>query len=186
VSIELLLTESILDFDAHQIDVALRAARTLQDSALVAHKLEEVEGRLFASPSYLAKHGAPRKPEDLTRHRLLLTGTTRGTATIHLRKKGEEKALRMQLRASISASDFSFNREAAVAGAGIAVLPTLVVKRDVDEGALVSVLKEYALFDAGIYLVHPRARFPSPKVQVFRDFMIEAFAARSRRGRGRG
>jgi DNA-binding transcriptional LysR family regulator len=180
VSVELLLTEAFLDFDAQQIDVALRAASVLQDSSLIAHKLENVEGRLFASPAYLKKHGAPRRPEDLTRHRLLLFRATRGSATLTLRKKGDDKATRLRVRAAISASDFAFGREAAIAGGGIAVVPTLVVKRDVDEGKLVPVLKDYVLLEAGIYLVHPGTRFPSPKVRAFRDYMIEAFAARGR------
>jgi DNA-binding transcriptional LysR family regulator len=185
VSIELLLTEALLDFDAHQIDVALRAAFALEDSSLIAHKLDDVEARLFASPGYIDQHGLPRRPDDLERHRLMLFRATRGVATLTLRR-GEEKPLRMRLRAAISASDFSFSRETALAGGGIAVLPTLLVRRDLEEGTLVPVLPEYVLFQAGIYLVHPAARFPSSKVRAFRDFVVEAFAGRRRARAGGG
>ena len=183
VSIELLLTEDFLDFDAHQIDVALRATSTLQDSSLVAHRLENVEARLFAAPAYLEKNGAPKRPEDLSKHRLMLFRATRGNAILTLRKRGDEKRVRLRLHAAISSSDFSFNREATLAGGGIAVLPTLVVRRDVEEGRLVPVLKDYVAFEAAIYLVHPASRFPSPKVRAFREYVLEAFAVPARRGR---
>jgi DNA-binding transcriptional LysR family regulator len=183
ISIELLLTDAFLDFDAHQIDVALRATSSLQDSSLIAHKLDDVRGGLYAAPAYLKKHGTPAAAEDLERHRLLHFRAVRGVATLTLRRKGEDKPQRLRVRSVISATDFSFNRETALAGGGIAVLPTVVAKRDVTAGALVRVLPEYILIDAAIFLVHPGARFPPPKVQAFRDFMLAAFSARGRRAR---
>ncbi len=191
VTVELLLTEAFLDFEAHQIDIALRAASTLDDSSLIAHKLDDVEARFFAAPEYLRRHGTPRAPEDLRSHRLMLFRATRGVATVTLRR-GEEKPLRLRLRAAVSASDFSFSRAVAKAGGGIAVLPSLVgdardtpLRRDLEAGALVPVLPEYVLFQASIFLVHPAARFPSSKVRAFRDHVLEAFSARRPRRGGR-
>ncbi len=175
ITLELLLTDAVLDFDAHQIDVALRAASAMRDSALIARKLVDVHGGLFASPSYLQSHGAPRKVSDLTRHRLLSVQATRGEGTWALRKVGA-KPHRLRVRVAIAASDYGFCREAARAGAGIAVLPSLVARQDVKEGTLAPVLPSYVLFEAAAYVVYPATRFLPRKVRVFRDFMIEVFA----------
>ena len=79
------------------------------------------------------------------------------------------------MTANISATDFGFCRETAVAGGGVVVLPSLVAQRDVVAGTLVPVLPEWVVFEAGVYLVYPAARFLPPRVRVFRDFMLGAF-----------
>jgi DNA-binding transcriptional LysR family regulator len=175
ISLELLLTDAMLDFDAHQIDIALRAATSLQDSTLIARKLVDVQGGLFASPGYLAEKGTPMKPSELERHRLLAVHAPRGVATFSMRKVGSRREHRVRMRAAISATDYGFSRSAAVEGAGIAILPTLVAASDVEAGRLVRVFVDYVLFEAATFLVYPTARFLPGKVRVFRDFMMRAF-----------
>ena len=98
-----------------------------------------------------------------------------------LRKRGARPRQAQQVRVCIAASDFGFCREVAVAGGGIAVLPTLVAERDVAAGALVPVLGDYVLFEAAAYLVYPASRYLPPRVRVFRDFMLASFAKRKGR-----
>ena len=174
ISLELLLTDALLDFDAHQVDVALRAAMSLQDSTLIARKLVDVEGGLFASPAYLQGSGGPAKPSALQRHRLLAVQAPRGVATLSLRKRGGKRVQRLRMRVAITATDYGFCRSVALEGAGIAVLPSLVARSDVETGRLVRVLPDYVLFEAATFLVHPATRFLPGKVRAFRDFMIEA------------
>ena len=183
ISVEVILSQALLDFDSNQIDVALRAIRAMPDSSLIAYKLKELDTLLYASPSYLRKHGALKRPEDIALHRLLVLRSTRGHAVVLLKAKSDGEQTRVRVRAAISASDFSFGREAALAGAGIALLPTVVAKRDLDEGRLLPVLKDYTV-DAGaaFYLVHQGTRFLPSKIRVFRDYMLEKFSVRVRRG----
>lgn len=176
ISLELLLTGTLLDFDAHQVDIALRAAGTLQDSSLIARKLVDVEGGLFAAPSYLKREGKPGSVSDLVRHRVLVLQAPRGNATLTVRRRASKRATRLRLRAAITASDYAFCRAMAVAGAGIAVLPTIVARGDVESGTLVPVLPDHVLFEGTTYLVYPSARFVPAKVRAFRDFMLAAFA----------
>jgi DNA-binding transcriptional LysR family regulator len=185
ISVEMILSQAVLDLDSSQIDIALRAIRALPDSSLIAYKLKELDTVLYASPAYLRRHGPPKRPDDLTRHRVLVLRATRGNAVLSLHAKSGAEQARVRVRTAISASDFSFNREAALAGAGIAVLPTIVAKRDLDEGRLAPVLKDYVV-DAGafFYLVHQGTRFLPSKVRVFRDFVLDAFGVGARRSHG--
>jgi DNA-binding transcriptional LysR family regulator len=179
LSIEMLLTETFLDFDAHQIDVALRAASGLRDSSLVAHKLKRLEISLVAAPAYLKQHRPVRTPDDLLEHRLLLTRAARGHATLSLIAKDSGEHVRLRVRSAISASDFSFSREAALARAGIAVVPTVTVERDLEKKRLAPVLVGYAVeSSASLFLVHPGTRLIPPKIAAFRDYMLEAFGVR--------
>lgn len=182
ISLELLLTEALLDFDAHQVDVALRATSSLPDSSLIAHKLQHIEVGLFAAPSYLRKHGAVRRPEDLAGHRLLLAQTARGHATIALSARDGRDRAELRVRAAISASDFSFCREVALAAGGIALVPAINVRGDLDAKRLVPVLKDYAIHGAAsLYLVHPGTRFLPSKIRAFRDYLLDAFGVQGRR-----
>ncbi|MGK3989452.1 LysR family transcriptional regulator [Sorangium sp. So ce136] len=182
ISLEMVLTEALLDFDAHQIDVALRATASLPDSSLIAHRLQHIEVGLFAAPAYLRKHGPVRRPADLEAHRLLLSQTTRGHATIALEARDGRERAEIRVRAAISASDFSFCREVALAGAGIALVPEVNVRSDLDAKRLVPVLKDHAISGgAPLYLVHPGTRFLPPKIRAFRDYLLDAFGVRGRR-----
>jgi len=176
VKVELLLTEQALDFDAHQLDIALRA--TLRDSSLIAHKLMDLGMAFVASPAYLAQHRAPRAPEELEHHRLLLMIAPGGHMTLNLVRQAEEKAsASVRLRPDVLARDGAFLRQVALAGGGIALLPDVLVQQDIAEKRLVRLLPDYrAELNAKLYLLHPAMHFVPPKVRAFRDFMIEALA----------
>lgn len=186
VTVDVVLTEQRLDFDAHQIDVALRATEALEDSSLVAHRLLDLEAALFASPAYLRKHGEPRTPEELCDHRILLATASRGRAPLTLRPRGEGKgdarSVTTRVRAAVTASDFSFGKETALASGGIALLPSAIAERELRQKRLVPVLDGWIAFTASLYLVHPGGRFIPPKVRAFRDHVLDAFGVKGRRG----
>ena len=176
ISIEVVLTEHLLDFDAQQIDIALRVSSGLADSSLIAHKLERVRGGLYASPEYLRRNATLRSPQDLAQHRLLLVRATRGHATVVIRKNSDGERARVRVRAAISASDYAFAREVALAGGGIAILPDLIALQDFKARRLALVLPKYRPeMDAHLYLVHQGTRLLPPKVQAFRAFVLAAF-----------
>ncbi len=184
VTIDLLLTEKRLDLETEQIDVAFRASAALEDSSLVAHKLRDLDGRLFASRAYLREHGAPATPDDLGSHRLLVMGGLRTAKSIPLRRASEQVSTQVHIRAAMSASDAAFVREVAVAGAGIAVLPSEIAARDVEQGRLVPVLDGYVCFTGALHLVHQGTRFLAPKVRAFRDHALAELGRAPRRSRG--
>lgn len=178
VTVEMVLSGEVLDFDAHQIDVALRAG-VLRDSNLIAHKVDVAEARLFAAPAYLERRGTPASPSELAHHRLVLTRVSGTEPTLALRH-GDGAPEEVLVRPSIVALDFMFAKEVALAGGGIAMLPTLIARRELAAGSLVAVLPEHWTFRGSLYLVHHGARFLPPKVRAFRDFVIAACRGRER------
>lgn len=183
ITVEMILTEATLDFDGHQIDVAVRAGAALQDSALVAHRLFDVTARLYASPAYLERHGVPRRPEELDAHRLLLARRVRPAGALTLSRGDEEHRVRLAGRSIVSGSDYSFTREVAIAGGGVALLPDVVAAVSVAAGALSPVLKEWAGFAGTVFAVHHATRLLSPKARAFRDHLLATFAGLAKGGR---
>ncbi len=164
ISLELLLTDRELDFDANQLDVALRVASTLRDSSLVALRLLEVRMGFFASPAYLEREGHPRHLEALTKHRVLM-----------LRREIGPNAVR--LTPSVVAQDGAFLRSLALEGAGIAIVPQALVELDLEQERLVRLLpgheEPHGYF---LYLLYPATPLVSARVRAFRDFMARELA----------
>lgn len=172
ITVEMLLTPQVLDFELNQVDVALRAAPSLSDSNLVAQKIGSLSSALFASPEYVKTHPRVRTPSDLAKHKLLIARASRGRAELTL-KHVDGKKVTVSAHAAISAADYSFTREAALGNAGIALLPTIVSQRDLERGTLVPVLKDFVLdVESFLYFVHAGTRFVPPKVTAFRDFLF--------------
>jgi DNA-binding transcriptional LysR family regulator len=180
VRVEATLTQAALDFDAHQLDIAIRATAALRDSSLVAHKLLELEMGFYAAPAYLAQRKPPRKPADLAEHRVLAMRFRPGDIAMEV-QPGDDASARekISLKGVLMANDNDFVREACLAGAGIAALPTVLAMHDVAEGSLVRVLERYRVVDVGaLYLMHSSSPFMAPKVRAFRDYLMTAMKKR--------
>jgi DNA-binding transcriptional LysR family regulator len=164
-------------------DVALRATADLADSSLVARKLGNLEQRLYASPRYLEKRGVPATWNDLADHECVVFRAKELTRTWTLRSAAGDATV--QVRGRIGGDDFTFVRAMVVAGAGIGLLPHINCAADEASGRIVRVLPEYHAPGASLYVVYPSTRNVPARVTVFRDLVVEAFAARtapSRRG----
>ncbi|HEY3236223.1 MAG TPA: LysR family transcriptional regulator [Polyangiaceae bacterium] len=182
VAVEMVMAQKVLDLDAEHIDVALRMALRLADSTLIAHKLLELEAILIASPEYFKEHPAPERAEDLTGHRMIVLGTTRSQRLVPLhRSEATGELSKLRVRPAIASSDMNFVKEAALAGGGIAFIPSVVVQSELRSGRLMQVLSHLVLTGSALYFLHHGGRFLPPKVHAFRDFMLEAFGAPGRR-----
>ncbi|RYZ39343.1 MAG: LysR family transcriptional regulator [Myxococcaceae bacterium] len=169
VRIDCRLTNRQVDMVAEGFDVALRASGgKLADSSLRMRKLGTLDLQLFASPSYLARRGVPRAPEDLAQHDLIVYRGLKHLAELGLTEKN----------AHVLADDMVFLREAAKAGAGIAPLPSFLALADLTAGQLVRVLPRYSQLSTTLTLLHPRAQHVPRKVSAFRDFLIDYLQAR--------
>jgi DNA-binding transcriptional LysR family regulator len=175
VQIDLALTNRAVNLVDEGFDVAVRAARRLADSSLVAKKLGDVEHVLYASPRYIEKHGAPSLPGDLVHHRCLVFRGKDLTKTWRLHD-GKE-TIEVLVRARMGGDDFGYVRAAVLAGGGVALLPRLVCAKDEAAGRLVRVLPGFAAQGAGLYVLYPSATHLPARVTAFRDFVAAAFDA---------
>jgi DNA-binding transcriptional LysR family regulator len=186
VLVETITTQTILDLDGGNIDVALRVSPKLPDSSLVAHRLCGLETALVASRSYLAERRAPKRAQDLAAHRLIFLELAGRMRAASLRAKDGSDYSLSGVRPFVTATELSFVKELALAGAGIAGLPVAAIAPELEAGALKRVLEDYSMeLVFSLYLVHVGTRILTPKVRAFRDFFLAAFGARGRRLRAK-
>jgi DNA-binding transcriptional LysR family regulator len=164
------MTTRVVDLVAEGFDLAIRAG-TLLDSSLVARRLATFGIRLWASPGYLAKAGTPKEPADLRGHRCLLLGSERTRANWSL--EGPLGIVSVDVDGQLVSNDVTLLRRAAVAGRGIARLPTLTCFEEERAKRLVRVLPDYQLGESGVYAVFPSGAYLSPKVRSFVELAVE-------------
>lgn len=182
LTLDVLLTDAVLPFAENGLDLALRAGpSSLPDSSLVGHRLGSLALRLLASPRYLEAHGAPAHPDDLSHHRLLGYRRLRGGSLRMVRTDDAAIGADVSFDLKLIGSDGAFLREAAIAGAGIAAIPSLFAGGAVEDGRLVPVLPGWrAELDGHIYLLHPGGAGLAAGVRAVRDALRELAPARLR------
>ncbi|RZI43954.1 LysR family transcriptional regulator [Herbaspirillum sp. HC18] len=174
LKVDLVCNDRFVDLIEEGFDVAVRLARDLPDSSLIARRLATAATMLVASPAYLKRHGAPRTPQDLVHHNCL-------TYTLVPRPNEWEFMAPDGSRIAVTVSgSFQSNTgialcSAALAGSGIATTASFIAHADLASGALVQVLPDYTLRARDLYAVYPQNRHLSPKVRAFVDFAADVY-----------
>jgi len=174
VEFDLDLDDRESDLVGEGFDLGLRLAQ-LPDSTLIARKLAPIRNVAVASPDYLARRGTPTHPADLADHDCLVySNVPESRVWGYHDARGRWQSVRGRRRLRVNNGDFL--REAAIAGAGVAIEPTFIVHRAVADGRLVPILTDVAWPEIGAYAVYPQTRHLSARVRAFVDFLAERFA----------
>lgn len=169
ISFELDLNDRTVDLIREGYDMGIRIGR-LEDSSLIARPLAPAHVVACCSPTYLQGRGAPATPAELAVHDCLLYGHSRGVEWTFV-EDGKPKARPVSGR--LLANNGEIVRDAAIAGLGIAWLPTFIVGRALREGRLVTVLDHYASPPVAVHAVYPKHRQVSLAIRAFVDFLGE-------------
>lgn len=175
IAVSVHIASRYVDLEAEQFDVAVRAtSKKLADSSLVAHRVgtTELEHILVAAPSYLEVHAAPRRVEELTSHRILRSQEVAGMASLVFRRPGNPATqVTINLPVAIACTDIVLVRDIVVQGAGVSILPRMLVQPYLEDGRLVHLLPGTVGPGLHLYLLHRGGRFVPPKVRAFVDFV---------------
>jgi LysR family transcriptional regulator for bpeEF and oprC len=173
-----ILEDRRIDLLEEGVDAAVRIG-PLADSSLVARRVYEANFVTCASPDYLALHGTPQTPDDLANHQCLgLYSVTRGAVLEWVFEKGGERVA-FSPTGALAVSNGEALLDAAVAGAGIAMVFDIMSSRWTASGALRPVLQDWQRKDRyPISVVYPQNRHLSAKVRAFADFVAGLFPRR--------
>lgn len=170
--------ELALDIDDRRVDAvadgfdAVVRHGPIADSRLIAWKLASSRRRLVASADYLERHGRPANLHDLGRHRGIFY-THRGVSDWRFEAEGGPVTVRAQPALVVSNGDMM--RDAAIAGVGLAMLPTFIAGPALKQGLLQVVEMEHEPELEFIYMAHPQGRSPSAKLRAIADHLKKAF-----------
>lgn len=175
VTLEAEYADRFVDLIGEGFDAAIRIGE-LADNRLVARKLCDHVRILCASPDYLAQHGVPAQPEDISGHNCLCFSGLRGFPEWRL-MSGEQQ-VNVQVIGSLRSNDNEALLEAARRGVGILAGGDWLMGEDLASGRLVRVLPHWQLdVAAGIYLVRPTARLNTAALGAFKTWLEARFKA---------
>ncbi len=170
--VEMTLNDRFIDPLEEGVDVTVRIG-ALGDSTLIARRLAPARRVLVAAPGYIERHGAPLGPGDLAAHRCLAYGHSTAAQRWQLTRNGA--ALTAQINAALWSNNGEVLRAAALAGIGIANLPTFLAGPDIRAGDLATVLPDYPPAELGIFALYAPNRYLAAKTRVFIDFLTSRF-----------
>ena len=170
ISLELDLSPRRVDLLGEGFDVAVRMGDLPDDALLVASKLAVFSEGLFAAPDYLAEHGDPQSPDDLTRHTAVRLMRGNGEPAGWTLKQGQQRWDGVPV-GRLSANSPELLMRLARAGAGIAALPDGFAQAAVREGALRRVLPAWILPTSTAWAVYPGRKLMPAKTRAFVDML---------------
>jgi DNA-binding transcriptional LysR family regulator len=181
LKVDCIFTDANLDLVAEQIDLAIRLAPAIEGD-LVASRLMRTRYHVVATPDYLAAAPPLARPEDLAAHRCLRLSLRAFRTRWLFRRGAEEEPLSVAVDGDLTFSTPLAIREAALSGAGPAMLVDWQVRDDLAAGRLVDALPGWEAtatsFDTGAWAVYPSRAYLPAKVRAAIDWFRAHLAPR--------
>jgi len=179
VRLEVTLTERPVDLVADGYDLGLLLPFMLGSDQTVTRLLQRIPMKLVATPGYVAAHGMPAHPSELSQHVFVATSPSIRKPNLMFRVGQQEVSV--ALKYDISSNNAIFNREMVLRDLGLGMLPAALVKPALEAGTLLPVLSEFELLDSAIEIrlaYNIRTLLPA-KVRAFVNHATMFFEAAS-------
>ncbi|GFM87912.1 LysR family transcriptional regulator [Pseudomonas cichorii] len=172
VRVDMVLLDRTVNLVDERLDLAIRITNDL-DPNLIARRLTTCRSVVCASPAYLQAHSGPKSIEDLALHNCL-THSYHSSSLWHFTRKGLPCSVAVQ--GNLSTNDSITTMQAALCGAGIALLPTYLAAPLMQDGRLIPLLTHYQPMELSIYAVYTSRKHMSSALRALLDFLAERFA----------
>lgn len=169
IELDIDYSDRLVDVIEEGFDAVIRSG-TPSDSRLVARRLGTCRKVFVGAPGYFSQAGMPRKPEDLTNHARLHYRFP-STGKLDIWPLGDKTEMLPERPASMVTNTLDPQVCFAEQGLGIAYLPEIAVRRQLEQGSLVTVLDEYHRENMVFHVLWPSGRHLSVKIRLFVDFV---------------
>ncbi len=173
ITTELELSDRFIDPVSEGYDITVRIGAPNPIPSLIDHEIVEMKRVLCASPSFLKDIGAPEVPHDLTQLPCLHYGNLTAGDTWELHNG--ERAETVRTQGTLCSNNGEVLRDGAVAGLGIAMLPTFIVGKELQAGRLVTLLPDWKPTALQLCLLYPPNRHLATRVRLLVEFIYDRF-----------
>ena len=177
VEVQLQLSVDPPAFSDDAFDVGVRFGEP-PEARIIARRLTANRRLLCASPAYLAQHGSPRTPIELSKHnciRIQQGDEAYGVWRLTTGAGAARKTETVRINGTLKTNDGEAAVNWALDGHGILMRAEWDISRYLNSGRLVQVLVDYQTPDADIYATYLQGRQHSARVRAFVDFMARSF-----------
>lgn len=170
VRIDLRLNDHNEDLLMENIDLAIRIG-VVKNEGLVAVSLGTSPRRVYASPTYLQRHGLPLEPGELAGHNCIGFTLLEHYDRWRFTHKADE--FEVAITGNVTSNSSEVIREMVLCGLGISLSPQWLFAADVELGSVRSVLDDYQPLALPVSAVFSRERRHSARAMAFIDFLRE-------------
>ena len=170
ISVRLVLSDRNVHLIDDQVDLAVRIG-ALRDSSMVTTRVASVRRVVCASPSYLASHGTPKVPDELSLHACVTFDVLTSSIAWSFARAGSRTERTVPIRSRLSVNTAEAAIDAAIAGVGLTRVLSYQAAKAVAEGTLTIVLAKYELEPLPVSLVHLGQTQLPAKTRALFDFL---------------
>jgi DNA-binding transcriptional LysR family regulator len=187
--LEIDLSDKYVSLVERGFDLAIRVGR-LPDSSLRAQLLGKVPVVLVASPRYIERHGAPKRPEEIASHPCISLGALPGVHEWSFHRRGS-RPKRIAIESVVHTNSPMLAAQLATQGIGLLRVVEWIIRGELERGELVEVMRDWTCDDPSeggmpVHVVYSQTAGVAPplKSRVFVD-LVKALVAREGLGKTR-
>lgn len=169
LSLEIVSDDRFVDLVEEGFDVAIRITR-LEDSTLIARKLDDFQVLICAAPDFLERIGPIAHPTDLSKVPCILDTNGRSYSNWRF-VEPDGSSFTVPVSGPIEVNSPLASVRAAVSGIGVALVPDFIARPKVATGELVTLFDDFLPRDRGIYAIYPHRRYLPAKVRTLVDYL---------------
>ena len=175
VVLDVTLADYPVDLVEEGFDIGILLGLQKFEATMIARRLAMSKLVLCASPEYVAKHGEPATPYDVSSHKVLNFAFEQLRHSWPMSFDGQGPKGEIPISSRMVSNNGLLLRYAALAGLGIMVRSSFTLDDDFSSGRLVQLLKNHPLGTMPVNLIYPSRQLMSFKVRSFVDFMSAQF-----------
>ncbi len=166
IEVELNVNYGLTDIVTERFDAGVRLGEQIAKDMIAVPIGPAMRMAVVGAPSYFTRHGAPKSPRDLADHICInLRLPTRGGLYAWEFEKGARK-LNVRVEGQLVLNTSGLIVKAALAGMGLASLPSHIVETEIAKGRLKQVLADWCPPFPGYHLYYPGRRQQSPALRL--------------------
>ncbi len=167
IEVEVTIESRLVDIVTEGYDAGVRLSEAIERDMMQVRLTDAFRFVVVGSPDYLARHGTPRRPEDLLRHECItLRSQTTGALFAWELERGR-KNWRVPVRGALVTSDSGLSVTLAEQGLGLTYAFEPMIEAHLRDGRLVRVLEGYAPTVPGFFLYYPSSAKRSVPLRLF-------------------
>jgi DNA-binding transcriptional LysR family regulator len=174
VVLDVTLSDRTVDLVEEGYDAGIFTVLQKFDASMISRQLGVAEVLMCASPGYIARHGMPRTPDDVTNHACLNFSNV-DLLRHHWPISRDTETINIPIHSRMLSNNSELLRRCAAADMGIVVGPSYAMVDDIQSKRLVRLLAQHHLGQMAVMMVYPSRRQLSAKVRSFIDFMNAHF-----------
>ena len=176
VTLDLDLNDRRVDVVQDGFDIAIRATAQLQESSLIYRKIYTSKGYTVATKKYLALHGTPTKPEQLSQHACICYANHKMPSRWSFQSQAG-KEFQVDVRQSILCNSSEMELAMVLDDQGICRLPAFAMQQALKDNRVEILFPDYVSKDINVYVVYASRKHLSPKIRALIDLLVENIPA---------